>query len=647
MSTLEYLYTLQYIFEWYANSGQDASSSLCIDNLSVNLGFPENANVPDPTKPNAIIYGNLLGATLPMDTRYTYSDSKPTVLPTPKATEGYTFLGWYTDAGFTTKIEEISPDTEGQVNVFARWHRSVENNFDEAELDISDTNSNVEELGYRTKSKDGAAFKTVDDGSGGKYLLWTGGVKDPQFQINGSLRNVTLDKNSVTYFLKIARDGENPVPKTSFTIRESGSATITVFSTTVDGEVLLGGKSDLKICDLTNAFISIIISVDFDAATATVYNPDGTVATNPDTGESLTIAISKPAKSTAETLVDFIDTSTLAFCWYMSADTEGGTRALRIDDIRAEGGLYSDDFHDDNETSKKIVYEGLNGAEIPADAPTEYDPLTDTYLPKDAILDGKIFTGWYTDAAYTERVEYVPSGTSGNFTVYARWANIVFDDFETTEIAIENPDGASSSGFNPNINGFGYRINKKAGAAFKIAEGSDGKYLVWSGGTADPAFLGAGSLADILGGLTAVTYSLDIALGTSKAPIASTFRIQESGSKYIPVFSITKEGDVLLCGNSALKIGTISDSFTNITVTVDFEAATATVYNKDGSIATNPDTGDELVCTIAKPTASEATDLVDFIGYTANLFYWYAGASTEGERALCIDNISVIPGKTT
>ena len=54
-------------------------------------------------------------------------------------------------------------------------------------------------------------------------------------------------------------------------------------------------------------------------------------------------------------------------------------------------------------------------------APLEYTvetPTFELYIPKKR---GCIFCGWYTDEAYTHKIERIERGSTGNITVFAKW----------------------------------------------------------------------------------------------------------------------------------------------------------------------------------------------------------------------------------
>lgn len=63
----------------------------------------------------------------------------PLVLDVP-VREGYNFAGWYTDSSYHHKITEINQDNAANMVLFAKWTKSIDNNY------------NVEMYSYRTSS---------------------------------------------------------------------------------------------------------------------------------------------------------------------------------------------------------------------------------------------------------------------------------------------------------------------------------------------------------------------------------------------------------------------------------------------------------------------------------------------------------------
>ena len=653
LTGLEYMQSCTCLFNWYSYG----NAAFKIDNIKIVYDYLENSNVPDASLPNAIIYNNLNGGVLPKDASYVYSYDKPTALPTEiTVPEGMIFDGWYSDASYTKKVTEVPLGYTGRFNAYAKYRYYVTEDFEKVTIDISNPdgatdsklyNKTVDGISYNSNQKPGTAYKTVSDGKGNTYLLWTSGIGDPTMSKSGSLYDLLKGDTAVTYSFQIASDGDSAVPKTAFRIRESSSAQFALFTTDPDGGIYLNANKGLKIGSITDEFLYVIISIDFANGTLTTYNPDGTIAKNPDTDTPLVASITLPGASSATDLVDFISHTTSYFAWYTFGDDSFDSRALRIDDLTVTSGKYVGYASSEGEPNI-IIYEGLNGATMPADAPTVYSSEEKTQLvsPID-IPDGMVFLGWYKDAAFTTPISAIPIGTSGTFKAYAKFLVSFKMDFETVVIDHSNPDGASDSSlYNKTVGGVSYNANQKPGAGYKtVTDESGNTYLLWTSGIGDPQIVKGSLLKDLLAGETAVTYTLKIAKDGDSAVPKTAFRIRESGSAQFAAFTTDADDGIYLNANKGLKIGNITDEFLQVIITVDFAQGTLTAYNPDGTVAKNPDSGIDLKADIYLPSASKATDLVDFINYINCYFTWYTfGDDSFDSRALRIDDICVIPG---
>lgn len=76
--------------------------------------------------------------------------------------------------------------------------------------------------------------------------------------------------------------------------------------------------------------------------------------------------------------------------------------------------------------SFKITYE-LDGGTNNSDNPSTYTSKTETIKLKDAVKEGCTFEGWYTDAAFTQKITEISQETVGDITLYAKWRVIQYD----------------------------------------------------------------------------------------------------------------------------------------------------------------------------------------------------------------------------
>lgn len=68
----------------------------------------------------------------------------------------------------------------------------------------------------------------------------------------------------------------------------------------------------------------------------------------------------------------------------------------------------------------RITYE-LNGGTNNSENPETYTEETETIVLKDAVREGFVFDGWYRDAQFTQKVEQIVKGSTGDITLYAKW----------------------------------------------------------------------------------------------------------------------------------------------------------------------------------------------------------------------------------
>ena len=68
-----------------------------------------------------------------------------------------------------------------------------------------------------------------------------------------------------------------------------------------------------------------------------------------------------------------------------------------------------------------ITYVGLDGAKNDTLNPSAYTVEDTVELKAAGNRNGEYFAGWYTDADLTQRITTIPSGTTGNLTLYAKY----------------------------------------------------------------------------------------------------------------------------------------------------------------------------------------------------------------------------------
>ena len=73
-----------------------------------------------------------------------------------------------------------------------------------------------------------------------------------------------------------------------------------------------------------------------------------------------------------------------------------------------------------------IIYK-LNGGKNNADNPATYSKSSATIILKAPKKTGYTFKGWYSDSEFSKEVTYIPYGSEGNKTLYAKWSVNKYD----------------------------------------------------------------------------------------------------------------------------------------------------------------------------------------------------------------------------
>ena len=296
-------YMSEYVLYWYSNS-KDANQSVKIRTIKLAGGNIFSDEPAEKPVYGGIIY-ELAGGTLPPDAPTEYYEDAITVLPTPTHSGGV-FVGWYTSATFDeeTRITVIDPQKHtGSVTVYAKWNLVLINSdYSDAGINIDATEkwASAAGIAYDANGKAGASYKTVDDGNGGKYLVWTVGTADPSMNLKGDGNDLTNSDSSVIFFtFKLSKNGTDNLPANIsarfIANRDVDGETISSkeisFFTIKNGEIKLGGKE--VIGELSESITELRIVVDFDALTFTAYTTDGKVKS--------TVSFDIPTATKAET----------------------------------------------------------------------------------------------------------------------------------------------------------------------------------------------------------------------------------------------------------------------------------------------------------------------------------------------------------
>ncbi len=282
------------------------------------------------------------------------------------------------------------------------------------------------------------------------------------------------------------------------------------------------------------------------------------------------------------------------------------------------------------------------GAILPSDTLYVYNNETDFPLTTELTKGENIFVGWYTSPYYeTEtKVEFIPAGTTGTFTVYARWiSNLVNEDY--TKVAINHQESTKT------YNDISYIGAGKAGSSFITKTDENGiNYLEWLKGSQDPAIWMTGSdLSTIGSDDKCVSFTFKLSLNEGSSPMYPNLRLiakkdingASIGSTTTYLFSTYTTGNVI--SNAGSSLGTLTeDSVLTLRIVVDFKNGELRYYDDEFNII-SAETFSPPASTLATNTEEFSKCLTDYV------FYFYGGtANSITDAALRIYGIRVQEG---
>ena len=376
----------------------------------------------DNVKPanSGVIKYVLNGAELPEGTQDFYIYDEEYLLPTPIHPDpDMYFAGWYSDAYYTQKIEEIPYGTRGTFKAYALFYCDYFEDFESNVVDVRaeyDKGSSVQNIGnmrYVTEGKTGAAFTTVSEGDN-TYLLWEKGNfdLDPACSIKKSLAEFLGGRKTLTISVDLAlNDGAPPIRSYMRLRGETSGHMVAVFWVQSDGRVTLGASTNV-ITTLTNELQTITVTLDLEGEMIYAYGEDGKTITSTELQRSDSIG--------DVTILDWARTNNnYIFDWYASKKGSGENAALRIDNVYVSGEVYKDALVPPGHVG--INYENLNYGNMPANYPTSYVPGVGLDALPTPASDYFDFLGWYSDAELTVPVTHIDTESTEEITLYAKW----------------------------------------------------------------------------------------------------------------------------------------------------------------------------------------------------------------------------------
>ena len=327
--------------------------------------------------------------------------------------KGFTFLGWYKEPNYKTKIVSITKGSVGNLKLYAKWtptKYTIKYNLN------GGTNNKANPAFYTM-----ASAKIVLSKPTRKGYVFDGWYTDSKFKnrfiaINkGTIGNKTVYakwkviKYSISYVLN---GGTAPTGNpTSYTIT---SATITLKNPSRKGYTFAGWYKEsgfkTKVTTIAKGSVGNLKLYAKWVATKykITYNLNGGAnnASNPATYTIATanISLAKPTRK-----------GCVFEGWY--SDSKFKNKVTTI----PKGSTGNKTLYARWKIYEYLISYELNGGRYAIGNPASYNVNTPTITLLDATRSGYVFAGWYKESTFKTRVTKIPRGSAGNLKLYAKW----------------------------------------------------------------------------------------------------------------------------------------------------------------------------------------------------------------------------------
>ncbi len=563
---------------YYTRIGSAKDGALRYYGLRIEEGNAfELAEGEEPPKSNEIIYA-LDGGKLPTGAPSEYDPEFGTKLPTP-VKDGFEFLGWYNEDG--QKVYTVGEGAETPILVTARWTKIfASEDFEESDFDVTDTKDNINynEVMLRVVA-DGTALKTVTDDDDNKFIRYSILKNDALLCVQNDSYNLThMSSDFLSMKMDIIPIEGELLTRVLIKIATSGGTHGQLAIASLDpdtGDIKLDGSSKV-IANVKENKATVRILIDFKMGTASALDADANVLDS--------VALTVPSNNVSS-LDEWkrVAKNYLLYTYLMNSySSSGQTSYIGFDNILiAEGNVFASDDKDAAESYEIGYYP--NGASLPENLPTEYDPENGTPLP---ILEkeGFVFDGWYTTSGYASnsKVESVGLGCVGKINVFAKWLTLYAEsDFDSTDFDVDETTELYSDG------GFAFRVTA-AGSKLKTeVDESGNKYLKFSVLDKDALVVVQNDQNNLTNmSDDCLSMQLDFSAIGDDNVLAADIKIATSGGAHgqLALASVDPAtGDVKLKGGS-VAIANIKNGMARVRLVINFVFSTVSAYDEDGEV---------------------------------------------------------------